>query len=141
MNYWRVTIYQKDKSEVAKKWYGNNQDEGWRISYVSYLNSLMKKGEEEKIMQIPIITEDELLERSNNLKNGKAAGIDGVKGEIIKKMMKDKKIRSIWVSAINSFWNEKQIPEKWTESVTTMIPKKNKSNSRIQTYCSHLCRI
>ena len=38
--------------------------------------------------------------------------------------MKDKKIRNIWVSAINSFWNEKQIPEKWTESVTTMIPKK-----------------
>ena len=49
VNYWRVTIYQKDKSEVAKKWYGNNQDAGWRISYVSYLNNLIKNGEEEKI--------------------------------------------------------------------------------------------
>merc|ERR1712030_174394 len=107
--------------------YGNSKKEGWRISYVSYLNNLIKKGEENKIMQIPIINEEELLERSNKLKNGKAAGIDGVKGEVIKKMMKDKKIRNIWVSAINGFWNEKQLPEKWTESVTTMIPKKNKS--------------
>ena len=85
VNYWRVTISQKDKSNVAKKWYGNNQNEGWRISYVSYLNNLIKNGEEDKIMKIPIITEEELLERSNNLKNGKTAGLDGVKGEIIKK--------------------------------------------------------
>ena len=121
-----MTIYQKDKSNVEELWYGNNNNNGWRIEYVSYLNNLRKNKEEDKIMKLPIISEEELLERSNNLKNGKAAGIDGVKGEIIKKMMKDNKIRSIWVSAINSFWNEKQLPEKWTESVTTMIPKKNK---------------
>ena len=127
MEYWRVTIYQKNKSDVAKLWYGNNQDTGWRISYVSYLNNLRTNNEEDKIMKIPIITDEEILERSNNLKNGKAAGIDGVKGEVIKRMMKDKKVRNIWVSAINNFWNDKQIPVKWTESVTTMIPKKNKS--------------
>merc|ERR1711888_123855 len=98
VNYWRITIYQKDNSRVSEKWYGNNKNKGWRISYVSYLDNLIKKEEEKKIMQIPIINEEELLERSNNLKNGKAAGIDGVKGEVIKKMMKDKKI-NIWVSA------------------------------------------
>ena len=103
VNYWRISIYQKDKSEVSKKWYGDDKEKGWRISYVSYLDNLIKNGEEEKIMQIPVINEEELLERSNNLKNGKAAGIDGVKGEVIKKMMKDKKIRNIWVSAINGF--------------------------------------
>ena len=85
VNYWRITIYQKDKSKVSEKWYGDNKNKGWRISYVSYLDNLRKIGEEDKIMQIPIINEEELLERSNKLKNGKAAGIDGVKGEVIKK--------------------------------------------------------
>ena len=85
------------------------------MSYVGYLDNLKHNGEGNKIMQIPEINEEELLERTNKLKNGKASGIDGVKGEILKKMMKDNKIRKIWVSAINGFWNSKSLPEKWTE--------------------------
>ena len=90
------------------------------MEYVSYVKSLRENGEGDKVMSIPIITEEELLERARELKNGKAAGIDGVKGEVIKRMIKDKKMR-IWVSAINTFWNGNQIPQKWTESVTFVV--------------------
>ena len=41
-------------------------------------------------------------------------------------MIEDRKIRKIWTSAINHFWEGKQMPTKWIESTTTMIHKNNK---------------
>ena len=47
---------------------------------------------ENRIMQKPEMTEEELIVLVNRQKNGKAAGVDGVKAEAIKHI-KNKKIR------------------------------------------------
>ena len=36
------------------------------------------------IMKLPIIEETELKEVINNIRNGKAAGVDGIKSELMK---------------------------------------------------------
>ena len=40
-------------------------------------------------MKLPTITEEDLTNRINRLKKGKAAGTDGVKGKIFKHMIKN----------------------------------------------------
>ena len=55
IEYWRVTIYQKDKTNIHKLWHGGEGQKGWRIEYVSYVKSL-RENEGDKVMSIPIIT-------------------------------------------------------------------------------------
>ena len=50
-----------------------------------------EKDENSGIMKIPIIEEKELMETINNMRNGKAAGVDGIRSELMKFIMKDKK--------------------------------------------------
>ena len=66
---------------------GGENEEGWRIKYVKYIQALKENKEEHRIMKIPVITEEELIIRTSTLTNGKAAKIDGVKWEVIKRWM------------------------------------------------------
>ena len=45
------------------------------------------------IMQIPEISEEELVATINNMRNGRAAGIDGIRSELMKFIVKDETIR------------------------------------------------
>ena len=55
------------------------------------------------IMKLPKIEETELTETINNMRNGKAAGVDGIKSELMKYIMKDEKIRNIPRNALITY--------------------------------------
>ena len=74
------------------------------------------------MMQIPVMREEDLVRIVKRQKNGKAAGTDGVKTEVMKHMIRNKKIRKGLVSAFNKCLKEKVHPD-WMESNTTMLPK------------------
>ena len=80
---------------------------------------------EGRIMERPILTEKDLVRIVNKQKSRKAAGVDGVKAEAMKQMIKNKKIRESLVRAFNCSLDEK-VNRRWLESRTTMIPKTNR---------------
>ena len=52
-----------------------------------------EKREKSEIMKFPIIKEKELVNTIDGMRNGKAAGIDGIKTELMKFIIKDETIR------------------------------------------------
>merc|ERR1712030_249580 len=62
----------------------------------------MNRGEG-KMMPLPEMKEEDLVRIVKKKKNGKAAGIDGVKSETMKHMIKIRKIRKGLVTAFNKF--------------------------------------
>ena len=85
-----------------------------------------EKDENSGIMKIPIIEEKELMETINNMRNGKAAGVDGIRSELMKFIMKDKKIRIHTTKCFNNILKE-PVHEDWCTSITTMTPKEKKN--------------
>ena len=85
--------------------------------------------EEEKgdtgIMKLPRMEEEEMVNIVRKMKNGKAAGIDGIRAELIKHIIKNDSIRKHMVKCCNKVLEEK-VQEDWLRSNTTMIPKKRK---------------
>ena len=75
-----------------------------------------------KIMKLPVIEETELTEVINNMKNGKASGIDGIKSELMKYIIKDEEIRKYTTKCFNNILKEK-VDSDWLTSLTTMVPK------------------
>ena len=73
-------------------------------------------------MKLPIIEESELTETINKMRNGKAAGIDGIKSKLMKYIIKDDDIRKYTTKCFNSILKEK-VHKDWSTSITTMIPK------------------
>ena len=74
------------------------------------------------IMKIPVMTEEELINIINNMKNGKAAGVDGIRAELIKFIIKNDTIRNHVLKCCNKVLEEK-VQEDWLRSNTTMIQK------------------
>ena len=56
---------------------------------------LEEKYENSEIMKFPVISEGELTNTINNMRNGKAAGVDEIKSELMKYLIKDEEIRNI----------------------------------------------
>ena len=111
---WKNNIYQKAEKTDFSFWYG-----------IGGQMEVMKKEEENpnsNIMKLPEIEENELTEIINNMKNGKAAGIDGIRSELMKYIIKDEKIRKHTTKCFNNILKEK-VHKDWLTSVTTMIPK------------------
>ena len=85
--------------------------------------------EEEKgnsgIMKLPIIEEKEMMDIIKKMKNGKAAGVDGIRAELMKHITRNDSIRKHMVKCCNNVLNEK-VQEDWLQSKTTMIPKTKK---------------
>merc|ERR1712055_1032730 len=121
-------IYQKSPEEDWTFWYGKKNKPG--------LKEEMRKEDEEdkrnggsKMMPLPIMKEEDLIRIVKRQKNGKAAGTDKVKTEVMKHMVKNKKIRKGLVNAFNKCLKEKVHPN-WMESNTTMLPKSKKNKKK-----------
>merc|ERR1712030_109895 len=80
-----------------------------------------------RMMPLPIMQEEDLIRIVGRQNYGKAAGTDGVKTEVMKHMIKNRKIRRGLVNAFNKCLKEKVHPN-WMESSTTMLPKSKKLN-------------
>ena len=74
------------------------------------------------MMPLPIMQEEDLVRIVGKQKNGKAEGTDGVKTEVMKHMIKNRRIRRGLVNAFNKCLKEKIHPN-WMESNTMMLPK------------------
>ena len=121
---WKNEIYQKSPEVDWTFWYGGRGRPG--------LKEEMRKEDEEditnggsKMMPLPVMKEEDLIRIVKRQKNGKAAGTDKVKTEVMKHMVKNKKIRKGLVNAFNKCLKEKIHPN-WMESNTTMLPKSKK---------------
>ena len=81
-------------------------------------------------MKFPVIEEEEMMDVIKKIKNGKAAGVDGISSKLMKFITKNEEIRKYMLKCCNNVLNEK-IQEDWLQSNTTMIPKNKKNkNSR-----------
>merc|ERR1712120_96421 len=76
-------------------------------------------------MEDPIIEEKEFVDTINNMKNGKATGVDNIPAELMKALIKDSTIREYLLKCFNRALVE-EVHKDWLVSRTTMIPKKNK---------------
>ena len=76
-------------------------------------------------MKEPKMTEKELITIVNGQKNGKAAGVDGVRAELLKSLIKNSTIREHLLKCCNRCLDE-SVQEDWLRSKTTMIPKNSK---------------
>ena len=73
-------------------------------------------------MKFPTIEEKENTKTINNMKNGKASGIDGISAELMKFLIKDEEIRKYASKCFNNALKE-MINQNCLISRTTMIPK------------------
>ena len=81
--------------------------------------------EESDIMENPVISEKELVDTINNMKNNKATGVDNIPAEVMKALIKDDQIRNYLLKCFNRAIIE-EVHQDWLVSRTTMIPKNNK---------------
>ena len=81
-----------------------------------------EKENNSEIMKIPVMTEEDLTTITRNLKNGKAAGIDGMTAEMMKHILNNREIKKHALKCFNRALFE-DVHEDWLRSITTMIPK------------------
>ena len=117
---WKQDIYQKKGRVDFSFWYGTDSMKGKKE----------EMEEEEKqgnsgIMKFPVIEEEEMMNVIKKMKNGKAAGVDGISAELMKFITKNEDIRKYMLKCCNNVLNEK-VQEDWLQSNTTIIPKKRK---------------
>ena len=118
---WKRGIYQKNPRIDLTFWYGGENCRGKKFEMTEE-----EKEINNKIMKEPVMTEEELLEIVNRQRNGKAAGVDGIKAEVMKHMIKNKRIREHLLKCFNRCTNE-EVQEYWLNSKTTMVPKTKKT--------------
>ena len=91
-----------------------------------------------RMMPLPKMEEEDLIRIVRKQKNNKAAGVDEVKAEAMKHMVRNRKIRKALVIAFNRSLKE-PVNKRWMESYTTMLPKnkkpKNKEHRPIAVTC------
>ena len=114
---WKTNVYQKADKTDFSFWYGKG---GKREAML-----VEEKEENSEIMKFPEIEEKELVDTINGMRNGKAAGIDGIKSELMKFIIKDDKIKKHTLKCFNSILKE-PIHKDWCTSITTMIPKEKR---------------
>ena len=117
---WKENVYQKYERTDFTFWYGDKDTEGWKEK----MEKKLQEGDTE-IMENPVITEKEFMDVINEMKNGKASGVDEIPAELMKHIVKNKEIRGYLVKCFNNAFKE-DIHEDWLRSKTTMIPKTNK---------------
>ena len=81
---WKQTIYQKTGRIDFTFWYGNESQRGKKEEMEEE-----QKGKKSEIIKFPVIQEEEMMTVIKNMKNGKAAGIDGVSAELMKFITKN----------------------------------------------------
>merc|ERR1712030_213686 len=120
--------YQKNPRMDLTFWYGTANEIGLKEIMRRKDIENRNKGEG-RMMPFPEMKEKDLVRIVKKKKNGKAAGIDGVKAETMKHMVRNRKIRKGLLTAFNKCLKEK-INKNWLESFTTMLPKKKKKKKK-----------
>ena len=85
---WKQEIYQKTQRADLTFWYGGEGCIGKKREMEE-----KEKDEDSGIMKEPQMTEKELVTIVNKKRNVKAAGVDGVRAELLKHLIKNKTIR------------------------------------------------
>ena len=75
------------------------------------------------------ISKEEVVLAIRKIKNGKAAGPDGIIGELLKYGYKNDSILSFLVSFFNILFDKGIFPENWSESIILPLYKKGKINA------------
>ena len=115
---WTKQVYQKLEKANFSFWY--DKDHGQKTRMINELSE-----ENSDIMENPIISEKEFVDTINNMKNGKATGVDNIPAELMKALIKDNKVREYLLKCFNRALVE-EVHKDWLVSRTTMIPKNNK---------------
>ena len=148
--YWK-NIYQKHENNSCQVWnedqkqkykqYLENtsvkgpyiiEETGQKIPHClrEHIDSAVKINEDTSInetMQKPEITVKELENALTNIKNNKAPGPDGIKGELLKALANNETCKLTLLKCYNDILNgSAKIPSGWKESNTNMIPKVRK---------------
>merc|ERR1712179_507600 len=118
MERWTRQVYQKLRKTDFTFWSDKN------IGMRKKMEEMMTEGNS-GIMEYPVITEKELVDTVNNMKNNKASGVDNIPAEVIKALLKDKEARQYILKCFNRAITE-EVHQDWLVSRTTMIPKNNK---------------
>ena len=92
MERWRREVYQKYEKTDFSFWHGDGTTEGARRKMERELLT-----ENSGIMETPVIMEKDFVEVIKNMKNGKAAGTDGVPAELMKHLIKNENIRNFLI--------------------------------------------
>ena len=116
---WKSTVYQKQERVLKQNWYGNKENKGLKAEIIEEEKML---GERSRMMKMPQMTADDLIRIVGKQKNGKAAGTDCIKAEVLKHLVKNNKFVEITVRAINRIPYGK-IHRRMKESRTTMLKK------------------
>ena len=62
------------------------------------------------------------------LKTGKAAGLDGLRAELYKEPINDRRAIEKLTASYEKVLEEKHVPSEWKKSKTIMIPDQQKQN-------------
>ena len=84
----------------------------WGENCIGKKKELEEKQENSEIMKEPKMTEKELVTIVSGQKNGKAAGVDGVRAELLKSLIKNSTIREHLLKCCNRCLNE-SVQEDW----------------------------
>ena len=115
---WTRQVYQKLEKADFSFWY--DRDHGQKQEMLTMLSE-----EDSGIMENPVISEKELIDTMNNMKNNKATGVDNIPAEVMKALIKDDQVREYLIKCFNKALIE-EVHQDWLVSRTTMIPKNNK---------------
>merc|ERR1712033_146607 len=118
MSDWTKQVYQKLAKADFSFWYDKEQGQKTKM-----MKELAEGNSD--IMENPIISEKEFVDTINNMKNGKAAGIDNIPAEVMKALIKDNTVKEYLLKCFKNALVEK-VHKDWLVSRTTMIPKKSK---------------
>ena len=109
----RLEKYGVSKQErvLEQNWYGNEGKKGLKLEIMEEENIL---GERSKMMEMPQMTTEDLIRLAGKQKNGKAAGTDCIKAEVLKHLVKKQKIcrYSSKSNKQNSKWENTQENER-----------------------------
>jgi hypothetical protein len=84
--------------------------------------------EEDNLLNRPISKEEVLL-AVRKIKNRKAAGLDGIIGELLKYACKSDLILNFFVAFFNSLFDRGIYPDSWAESIVLPLYKKGDINN------------
>ena len=107
---------------MKEKWYGKDIEEGFKKEIIREEELL---GENSQMMKMPIMTIEDFRRIIGNQKNGKAAGTDNIKTEVLKHLIKNEDFSKITTEAINKIHKGK-IHRRMKETRTTMLQKTQK---------------
>merc|ERR1711874_252527 len=88
INKWKQEIYQKTGRINFSFWYGTESMKGKKEEMDEE-----EKTENSGIMKFPVIEEEEMMDLIKKMKNGKAAGVDGISAELMKFITKIEEIK------------------------------------------------